>query len=131
MEKTGWESVVQDVVPSIVASRSTSLSLPRYGLRCQSCDLTFEDDGFALECPGQHEPALLSTRYREKQFEPNTGAEGLFRYRKWLPGRRTLTGAGRVIDPRGVGCVSAAVGDAEIDQFVDSLRTVLRTLASP
>ena len=94
VEKTDRESVGQGVLPSRVASRSISISLPHYELRCRSCDLTFEDDGFALECPGQHEPALLSTRYREKRFEPDTAAEGLFRYRKWLPGRRTLTGAG-------------------------------------
>jgi glutamate-1-semialdehyde aminotransferase len=35
---------------------------------------------------------------------------------------------GVLIDPRGVGCVSTAIGDAEIDLFVGALRTVLRTL---
>lgn len=47
-----------------------------------------------MECPGRHEPALLRALYREKRFEPDTDAEGLFRYRKWLPGTRVLTGAG-------------------------------------
>lgn len=47
-----------------------------------------------MECSGQHEPALLTTRYREKRFEPDADAEGLFRYRRWLPGTRILTGAG-------------------------------------
>jgi glutamate-1-semialdehyde aminotransferase len=38
---------------------------------------------------------------------------------------------GVLIDPRGVGCVSAAIGDAEIDRFVGALRAVLRRLAIP
>ena len=69
-------------------------SFPRYELRCQSCGGTFEDDGFLLECSTQHEPALLVTEYRDKRFEPDTYAEGIFRYRKWLPGTRVLSGAG-------------------------------------
>src|SRR5215210_7883884 len=65
-----------------------------YKLRCQGCDGTFEDDGFTLECPMQHDPALLVAEYRYKRFEPDTRAEGMFRYRRWLPGTRVLSGAG-------------------------------------
>jgi cysteate synthase len=65
-----------------------------YKLRCQGCDGTSEDDGLILECPMQHEPALLTTEYRYKRFEPDTRAEGMFRYRRWLPGTRVLSGAG-------------------------------------
>jgi glutamate-1-semialdehyde aminotransferase len=36
---------------------------------------------------------------------------------------------GVLIDPRGVGCISAAIGEAEIDRFVGALHAVLRTLA--
>jgi len=64
-----------------------------YKLRCQGCDGTFEDDGFTLECPMQHDPALLVAEYRYKRFEPDARAEGMFRYRKWLPGTRVLPGA--------------------------------------
>ena len=72
-----------------------SMGLPHYRLRCRGCDETFEDDGFALECSTQHEePALLVPEYRDKRFEPDMRAEGMFRYRKWLPGTRTLSGAG-------------------------------------
>jgi hypothetical protein len=179
MEKLDRESESSGAMVSEVASRSRSVSLSHYELRCQGCERTFEDDGFALECPEEHELALLSARYREKRFEPDTGAEGLFRYRRWLPGSRVLTGAGInvtykseglnrilglrdawvvfsgywpekgatlgtpifkvlglfkegvLIDPRGVGCVSAAVGEPEIERFVDALRTVLRAHASP
>ncbi len=71
------------------------MSLSHYRLRCRSCDVTFEDDRFVLECPMQHdEPALLVPEYRDKQFEPDTRAEGMFRYRRWLPGTRALSGVG-------------------------------------
>src|SRR5918997_903069 len=65
-----------------------------YKLRCQGCNGTSEDDGLILECPARHEPALLTTEYRYKRFEPDTHAEGMFRYRKWLPGARVLSGSG-------------------------------------
>ncbi len=70
------------------------MDLPHYELRCQGCDETFEDDGFILQCPKQHEPALLAADYKDKRFEPDSGAEGMFRYRRWLPGTRLLSGAG-------------------------------------
>src|SRR5918998_3446463 len=69
-------------------------SLPHYRLRCSSCLGKFDDDGLGLECPTKHEPALLVPEYRDKQFEPDAHAEGMFRYRKWLPGTRILSGAG-------------------------------------
>jgi cysteate synthase len=36
----------------------------------------------------------LVPEYRDKRFEPDARAEGMFRYQKWLPGTRTLSGAG-------------------------------------
>ena len=71
-----------------------TVSETHYKLRCQGCGGTSEDDGLILECPMQHEPALLATEYRYKRFEPDARAEGMFRYRKWLPGTRVLSGAG-------------------------------------
>ena len=70
------------------------MSLPEHRLRCQGCDRVYEDDGFILECPAQHEPALLVAEYSDKQFKPDVRAAGLFRYRKWMPGTRLLSGAG-------------------------------------
>ncbi|TVT26198.1 cysteate synthase [Amycolatopsis rhizosphaerae] len=67
---------------------------PHYRLRCQGCDALFEDDGFLLECPNRHEPALVVAEYRNTRFEPDAGVEGVFRYRRWLPGTRVLAGAG-------------------------------------
>jgi glutamate-1-semialdehyde 2,1-aminomutase len=40
-----------------------------------------------------------------------------------------LFNEGILIDPRGVGCMSLAIGDAEISQFVTALRAVLPTLS--
>ena len=70
------------------------MGLPHYELRCQGCDRTFEDDGLILECPEQHQFALLVAEYKDKRFEPDSSAEGMFRYRRWLPGTRLLSGAG-------------------------------------
>ena len=81
--------------------QSRSMSLPHYKLRCRGCDETFEDDGIVLECSTQHdEPALLGAEYRYRLFEPDTSAQGMFRYRKWLPGTRVLSGAGSSVTYR-------------------------------
>lgn len=40
-----------------------------------------------------------------------------------------LFGEGVLIDPRGVGCLSTAIGEAEIDRFHSALRAVVRRLA--
>ncbi len=70
------------------------MSSPHYKLRCPGCDGTFEDDGLILECPEQHDAALLVADYEAKRFEPDTQTEGIFRYRRWLPGTRPLSGVG-------------------------------------
>ncbi|MDQ4062649.1 MAG: cysteate synthase [Actinomycetota bacterium] len=70
------------------------MGLPHYELRCQGCEGTFEDDGLVLACPEQHEPALLVADYKDKRFEPDPEVEGIFRYRRWLPGTQPLPGAG-------------------------------------
>lgn len=70
------------------------MSSPHYKLRCPGCGGTFEDDGLILECPEQHDVALLVADYKAKRFEPDAETEGIFRYRRWLPGTRPLSGAG-------------------------------------
>lgn len=65
-----------------------------YRLHCPVCEGTWEDDGFLLGCPTPHEPALLTTEYDARRFEPDARAPGIFRYREWLPGTRALAGAG-------------------------------------
>jgi cysteate synthase len=50
--------------------------------------------GFALANPDAARPALLRAVYNEKGFLPDPAENGVFRYRAWLPIRRTLPGAG-------------------------------------
>ncbi len=79
---------------------SETLDDPHYRLRCKGCDETFEDDGLVLQCSTHREYALLGAEYRDRRFEPDTHAEGIFRYRSWLPSTRVLAGAGSSVTYR-------------------------------
>jgi len=68
-----------------------------YKLHCPKCELSFEDDGFILDCPADHSPALLVTEYRHRQFEPQTSQPGIYRYRQWLPVQDELFTAGSTV----------------------------------
>ena len=71
-----------------------------YRLRCPVCARQFEDDGTLLQCPVTHPPALLVTEYAEQRFEPDTRAEGIYRYRRWLPILHSLKGSARTVTYR-------------------------------
>ncbi len=73
--------------------------IPRhYKIRCQSCNATFEDDGFILTCPAKHEEtALLITDYQAKRFEPDPSGKGIFRYHQWLPTNHFLSNSSQTI----------------------------------
>ncbi|WP_377267730.1 cysteate synthase [Peterkaempfera sp. SMS 1(5)a] len=60
-----------------------------YILRCPACGKRYQDDGVRLECDQPHAPALLSTEYPVRAFQP-AAEPGLFRYRNWLPVARIL-----------------------------------------
>jgi len=68
-----------------------------YRLKCQICNRRYEDDSFLLECSAVHAPALLVTDYENKKFEPDGDAEGIYKYRRWLPIVRTLQCPGRTV----------------------------------
>jgi glutamate-1-semialdehyde 2,1-aminomutase len=70
--------------------------------------------------------AIHLTSQPVKSYRDTMRADADLRHRIFLG----LFREGVLIDPRGVGCVSAATGEAEIDQFVSALRAVLRTLSS-
>jgi len=53
-----------------------------------------------LQCSATHDPALLMTEYSEQQFEPDAGAEGIYRYHRWLPLRHFLKGSSRTVTYR-------------------------------
>ena len=87
--------------------------------------MAFEDAGLPAQVTGLGSLfAIHLTSQPVKSYRDTMGAHADLRHRIFLG----LFKEGVLIDPRGVGCVSAAIGEAEIDQFVGALRTVLRTL---
>lgn len=65
----------------------------KYKLLCPACDFQFEDDGFALDCPRPHAPALLTTRYASRTLECDPRFTGMYRYQCWLPDANRLASA--------------------------------------
>jgi cysteate synthase len=63
--------------------------LKHYVLNCRCCGWRGEDDGFLLKCEFCQSNGLLCTQYRTKELIISESDGGLFRYRKWLPIRRT------------------------------------------
>ncbi|WP_369830327.1 cysteate synthase [Mycobacterium sp. E342] len=61
-------------------SRDTS-----HKLVCTACGKSYDDDGYRLRCDGEHEDAVLTTRYPMGRFVQNAQASGLARYAAWLP----------------------------------------------
>jgi glutamate-1-semialdehyde 2,1-aminomutase len=87
--------------------------------------IAFKDAGLPAQVSGLGSLfAVHLTSQPVKSYRDTMGADADLRHRIFLG----LFKEGVLIDPRGVGCVSAAIGEAEIDQFVGALRTVLRTL---
>lgn len=76
------------------------MSPRHYVLQCLGCGAAYEDDGFRLECSNEHAPALLCTTYDSGEFSPGAGADGIFRYKSWLPVGRELPGAGGTVTYR-------------------------------
>jgi glutamate-1-semialdehyde 2,1-aminomutase len=92
----------------------------------QQIRMAFEDAGLPVQVTGLGSLfALHLTSQPVKSYRDTMGADADLRHRIFLG----LFKEGVLIDPRGVGCASVAIGEAEIDYFVDALRTVLRTLA--
>lgn len=69
-----------------------AVTLDGHWLRCEGCGATYADDGVRLTCDRRHGPALLTSRYRERSFAPDSGNPGLFRYQSWLPCAQPLEG---------------------------------------
>jgi cysteate synthase len=65
-----------------------------YHLVCSGCGQRRSDDGLTLGCGGTHEPGLWHTAYQSASFTPDPAQDGVFRYRTWLPVRRTLPTVG-------------------------------------
>jgi cysteate synthase len=57
----------------------------RYSLCCPVCGAENPDHHYRLVCDNVHDPVLLRTRYRLKNFL-ETSRPGIFKYSGWLPG---------------------------------------------
>jgi glutamate-1-semialdehyde 2,1-aminomutase len=87
---------------------------------------TFEDAGLPAQVIGLGSLfAIHLTSQLVKSYRDTMRADADLRHRIFF----SLFKEGVLIDPRGVGCISAAIGEAEIDRFVSALHAVLRTLA--
>lgn len=72
--------------------------MSHYALRCLSTGELLQDDlhtdgSFVLANPAAGEPAFLRAEYQETRFSPGPREDGLYRFKQWLPIRRTLTGS--------------------------------------
>ena len=86
----------------------------------------FEDAGIPAQVTGLGSLfAIHLTSRPVRSYRDTIGSDAYLRHRIFLG----LFNEGVLIDPRGVGSISAAVGEAEIDRFVAALKAVLRTLA--
>ena len=87
--------------------------------------MAFEDAGLPAQVTGLGSLfAIHLTSQPVKSYRDTMGADADLRHRIFL----SLFKEGVLIDPRGVGSVSLAIEEVEIDQFVDALQIVLRTL---
>ena len=88
--------------------------------------VAFEDAGLPVQVTGLGSLfAIHLTPQPVKGYRDTMRANADLRHRIFLG----LFNEGVLIDPRGVGCLSTAIGEAEIERFIDALRGVLRTLA--
>jgi len=80
--------------------KNSDNSPQHYQLSCPTCGSSFADNGHALECIFCGGRSLLSVQYKAEKFEVSPEESGLFRYRSWLPVRRSLSEAGKTVTYR-------------------------------
>jgi len=86
----------------------------------------FDDVGLPAQITGLGSLfAIHLTSEPVKSYRDTMHADTDLRHRIFLG----LFKEGVLIDPRGVGCLSTAIGETEIEQFVGALRSVLGTVA--
>ena len=79
---------------SIYAVQSEESQNPtHYRLFCPGCGTYVEDDGYILTCGICAKPSLLRSVYQNRTFTISHAETGIYRYRAWLPIRRTMAGA--------------------------------------
>jgi len=91
----------------------------------QQMRAAFEEAGLSAQVTGLGSLfAVHLTSQPVKSYRDTVRADADLRHRVFLG----LFKEGVLIDPRGVGCLSTAVEEAELEQFIGALRAVLRTL---
>jgi glutamate-1-semialdehyde 2,1-aminomutase len=90
--------------------------------------MTFENGGIPAQVTGLGSLfAMHLTSRPVRSYRDTMGANADLRHRVFLG----LFKEGVLLDPRGVGCLSMAIGETEVERFDGALRTVLGALASP
>ena len=110
------ESLTAEVI-RLLNSRGESL---RHQMRA-----AFDDASLPVQITGLG--SLFAIHLTSRPVESYRGAmhaDASLRHRTFLG----LFNEGILIDPRGVGCISVAIGETEIARFIDTLRSVLRKL---
>ena len=64
-----------------------------YQLESLSTGKIYNDSGWMLDAPGETEPALIRTVYKEKAFSPGPQSDGIYKFSSWLPINRKLDGS--------------------------------------
>ncbi|HNW52347.1 MAG TPA: cysteate synthase [Prolixibacteraceae bacterium] len=67
-----------------------------YQLEALCCGSVFDDQQWNLDCPNQHQPALIRANYEKKQLGLND-FPGIYKFADWMPVERILEGSGAPI----------------------------------
>ncbi|MET7938252.1 cysteate synthase [Streptomyces sp. NPDC005322] len=76
---------------------SPGIAPAHYSLVCSICGDSRPDDGVTLDCSEPHQAGLLLTEYKSTAFTPTSEYSGIYRYRNWLPIRRTFPASGSTV----------------------------------
>ena len=64
-----------------------------YHLQSVKTGNTFNDNGWTLDAPGEKEPTLIRTIYKNKQIDVKDPSWGIYKFSDWLPVKRKLEGS--------------------------------------
>jgi len=74
-----------------------------YKLRCLDTGDILSDHDTPLVNPNAKRPAFLRAEYERKQFDPGPMSEGIYRFDRWMPIRRRLSGSSAPVTFRSTG----------------------------
>lgn len=74
-----------------------------YKLQSVLTGAIFEDQGWTLDAPDEHQPSLIRAIYNTKQIDVKGTEHGIYRFADWLPVRRKLQGSSAPVTYRSEG----------------------------